>query len=131
MIPSEYISKWTLGADRKGCRMSGSLRTSVDVEEGKTHALDILSYLVSVDIQDIGYTILSDAVEQVKDMPDPCIGAILSYLEDQYENPDEKMSQKRFTALETIKNTLVSLKRQSLATIVIWRSRPRLQYYEN
>ncbi|WP_223882013.1 ATP-binding protein [Niallia endozanthoxylica] len=118
MIPSEYISKWTLGADRKDAGCLDPFRTSVDVEEGKNHALDILSYLVGVDIQDIGYTILSDAVEQVKNMPDPCIGAVISYLENQYENPDEKMSEKRFTALETIKNTLVSLKRQSLSLLL-------------
>lgn len=118
LIPPEYISKWTLGSDKRDAGCLDPFRTSVDVEEGKTHALDILTYLVSVDIQDIGYTILSDAVEHVKEMPDPCIGAVISYLEEQYENPDEKMSDKRFTALETIKNSLMSLKRQALSTLL-------------
>lgn len=118
MIPSDYISKWTLGTDKKDAGCLDPFRTSVDAEEGGTHAFDILSYLVSVDIHDIGYTLLSDAVERVKGMEDPCIGAVIACLEEQYEHSDGKMSEQRYTALETIMNTLKSLKRQALSTLL-------------
>lgn len=119
MIPKEYISKWTLGGESKkdaGCL--DPFRTSVDLEEGKAIALDILSYLTNSSINDVEYSILSDAIEYVGEMDDPCIGAAIDYLVEQYEQRGHQMSDKRYEALERVKDALLTLQRQNLSVLL-------------
>jgi AAA-like domain len=118
LIPSEYISKWTLGESKEDAGCLDPFRTSVDIEEGKSIALDILSYLTGVTIRDIEYTILSEAIEEVGKTDDPCIGAVISHLEHMYNNEKENMTPKRYSALEMLKDTLLSLKRQPLSVLL-------------
>lgn len=118
LIPAEYISKWTLGESKEDAGCLDPFRTSVDIEEGKAIALDILSYLAGITIRDVEYTILSEAIEEVGKTDDPCIGAVIDYLEDLYINGKDTMTEKRYTALETLKDTLLSLKGQPLSVLL-------------
>jgi hypothetical protein len=118
LIPSRYISKWTLGSSQEDAGCLDPFRTSVDIQEGKSIALDILSYLTSVSIRDVEYTLLSDAIEEVGNSSDPCIGAVISYLEGMYNKGAETMTEKRYAALETLKETLLTLKRQPLSVLL-------------
>lgn len=118
LIPSEYISKWTLGASKDDAGCLDPFRTSVDIEEGKSIALDILSYLASLDIRDVEYTILSEVIEEVGKTNDPCIGSVIDLLVKMYKEGPDQMSPKRYVALETLKDTLLSLKRQSLSVLL-------------
>ena len=119
MIPEEYISIWTLGESNKDAGCLDPFRTSVDLDEGKAIALDILSYLTNSSIKDIEYTLLSEAIEHVADTEnDPCIGAVISYLENLFDNRPKSMSDKRYVALEGLKDSLLTLKRQSLSVLL-------------
>lgn len=122
LISKEYISKWTLGSDMEDYGCLDPFRTSVDIEEGKTVALDILSYLVEINIKDTEYTILSEEIEYVGDNHnDPCIGAVIDRLDEVYENVEKnltQMSESRFKALERVKDVLHSLNKQKLASLL-------------
>lgn len=118
MISSEYISKWTLGTDKRDAGCLDPFRTSVDIEEGKEIALDILSYLINISINDIEYSILSEVIEDVSKTSDPCVGGVIDEMNHLYENRPEKMSDKRYLAVEAIKNTLESLQRQPLSQLL-------------
>ncbi|NRG46658.1 hypothetical protein CWS20_22850 [Cytobacillus horneckiae] len=118
LIPKDYISKWTLGMTKDDAGCLDPFRTSVDVEEGKSVTVDILSYLTDVKISDVGYSIISEAVEETGRMDDPCIGAVISLLEAQYEKGSDVMTPTRFAALESLVNTLRSLKRQKLSDLL-------------
>lgn len=118
LIPEEYISVWTLGESEEDAGCLDPFRTSVDVEEGKSITLDILSYLTNTTIKDVEYTLLSEVIEKVGETSDPCIGAVIDMLEDIYENRPENMSEKRYVALEGLKDTLRSLQRQPLSVLL-------------
>lgn len=118
MIPEEYISLWTLGESKDDPGCLDPFRTSVDIDEGKAIALDILSYLTSTDIKDVEYTILNEAIEYVGETSDPCIGAVIDYLVHLYENRPEGMSDKRYIALEGLKDALLTLKNQPLSVLL-------------
>lgn len=121
LIDSEHISKWTLGSNNEDAGCLDPFRTSVDLEEGKTIALDILSYLINCDIKNTEYTILSEAVEYVGTLDDPCIGAVIDYLDGTHSdiiNKDITMSEKRFNALESVRDTMQALKRQKISTLL-------------
>lgn len=118
MIPKEYISVWTLGESKEDAGCLDPFRTSVDRDEGKAITLDILAYLTNSTINDIEYTLLNEAVEVVGDTDDPCIGAVIEYLVDLFENRPENMSDKRYVALEGLKDTLLTLKNQPLSVLL-------------
>lgn len=118
LIPKDYISVWTLGESVKDAGCLDPFRTSADTEEGKSIALDILSYLTSTSIKDIEYTLLSEAIEEVGGTIDPCVGAVIERLEKKFENRPENMTEKRYTALEGLKDTLLSLQRQPLSVLL-------------
>lgn len=118
LIPEKYISKWTLGSSNEDAGCLDPFRTSVDIQEGKSIALDILSYLTSVSIRDVEYTLLSDAIEEIGGSNDPCIGAVISKLEEMLNLGQETMTTKRFEALESLTQTLFTLKRQPLSVLL-------------
>lgn len=118
MIPEEYISIWTLGESKEDAGCLDPFRTSVDIDEGKAIALDILSYLTNAKIKDIEYTLLSEAIEKVGETDDPCIGAVIDYLVHLFENRPENMSDKRYVALEGLKDSLLTLKKQPLSVLL-------------
>ncbi|WP_064965386.1 ATP-binding protein [Ornithinibacillus contaminans] len=118
LIPSHFISKWTLGSSREDAGCLDPFRTSVDIEEGKSIVLDILSYLIDANIKDMEYTVISEAVDEIGKTNDPCIGAVINILEEQKENREEGMSEKRYEALESVIGTLNSLKKQKLSVLL-------------
>ncbi len=117
-VPSEYISVWTLGKDPEDAGSLDPFRTSTSMEEAKDITMDILSYLAQIGIDDVAYSILSEAVEKVPNHPDPCIGVALSYLEELYQNRPSNMSGNRHQALENLLNTLMTLKRNQLSLLL-------------
>ncbi|MGE7920669.1 ATP-binding protein [Viridibacillus sp. NPDC093762] len=121
LIDSEHISKWTLGTNKEDDGCLDPFRTSVDIEEGKNVALDILSYLTNVDINDMEYTLLSEAIEFVGENEDPCIGGIIDYLVAMFNKAikgETKISDNRFKALESLKDALVSLNSQKISSLL-------------
>ena len=48
--------------------------------------MDILSYLANINLNEDAYNILSEAVEEVANEEDPCIGSVLTYLHELYES---------------------------------------------
>lgn len=117
-IPKEFINVWTLGADPEDAGSLDPFRTSTSIEEARDITMDILSYLANIDIDDDAYSILSQAVEEAGNSDDPCIGVVLSHLEYLYQNKPENMSQKRFEALESLINTITTLKRSQLSMLL-------------
>lgn len=118
MIPSENISLWTLGESKDDAGCLDPFRTSVDIDEGKAIALDILSYLTDTEIKDIEYTLLNEAIEHVGQKEDPCIGAVIEYLVNLYEHRPNNMSDNRYVALERLKDALISLKNDKLSVLL-------------
>lgn len=118
LIPEKYISVWTLGESKDDAGSLDPFRTSVDIDEGKSIALDILSYITNSNIKDIEYTLLSEAIEEVGETEDPCIGAVIDYLVNLFDNRPESMSDKRYVALEGLKDSLLTLKRQPLSVLL-------------
>lgn len=121
LIPQEYISLWTLGESKDDDGCLDPFRTSVDLEEGKAITLDILAFLTNVSIKDIEYSLLNEAIEKVAETEDPCIGAVIDYLADLYINRPTNMTNKRYVALEGLKNTLLALENQSLSRLLFGR----------
>lgn len=117
-IPKEHISVWTLGESEKDAGCLDPFRTSVDIEEAKDICMDILAYLANIDIEDEQYTILSEAIEEVGKMQDPCIGGVIDYLRGLYENKPDNMSKARHEAVERLKATLETLRRNQLARLL-------------
>lgn len=117
MIPKEYISIWTLGENHEDAGCLDPFRTSTSREEGKAITLDILSYLTSTTIHDIEYALLSEAIEYVGETDDPCIGGVINHLVQMFISNSE-MSEKRYIALERLKDTLLTLSRQPLSSLL-------------
>lgn len=117
-IPKDSISLWTLGKSDEDAGCLDPFRTSTNLEEARDVSMDILSYLAGVNIHDEQYTLLSEAVEAVGRDTDPCIGGVISYLHELYENKPEKMSQSRHEAVERLKGTLETLRRNQLAKLL-------------
>jgi len=117
-IPKEYINIWTLGTDPDDAGSLDPFRTSTSIEEAKDITMDILSYLAKINIEDDAYSILSQAVEEATNHEDPCIGVVLSNLQEMYHNKPDNMSQKRFEALESLINTITTLKRNQLSMLL-------------
>lgn len=124
LIDSEHISKWTLGSDKEDEGCLDPFRTSIDIEEGKNIALDILTYLTDVDIKDMEYSILSEEIEKVGEEEDPCIWSIINGLVEQFNLASEgkiKLSKHRMEALENIKDSLLSLGKQKISSLLFGR----------
>lgn len=117
-IGKEHIEVWTLGSDENDAGSLDPFRTSVSLEEGKELTIDILAYLTNTRIEDAGYGILSQAVEEVAKTSDPCIGAVIDLLTDWYNSSEESISAKRFEALESLQNTLRSLQGNRLSSLL-------------
>lgn len=117
-IPKEHISLWTLGQSIEDAGCLDPFRTSTSLEEAKDVTMDILSYLAGISIQDDQYTVLSEAVEEAAQKADPCIGSIISYLQEIYDAPPENMSKNRHEAVERLKGTLETLRRNQLAKLL-------------
>src|SRR5699024_8435598 len=84
-IPREEIEVWTLGSEKRDAGSLDPFRTSLNVEEGTELSLDILSFLTSVKVEDLGYGLLTDAVNKVAKTEDPCIGSVIEELNKLYE----------------------------------------------
>jgi hypothetical protein len=80
--------------------------------------MDILTYLANIDIQDDQFAILSETLEEVGKQDDPCIGAVITHLQELYKNRPENMSQIRHQAVERLKSTLETLQRDQLAKLL-------------
>lgn len=117
-IPKEHISLWTLGRSEEDAGCLDPFRTSTSIEEAKDVCMDILSYLAGINIQDDQYTILSEAVEEVSQKEDPCIGGVITYLQELYKARPENMSKSRHESVERLKGTLETLRRNQLAKLL-------------
>ena len=117
-IPEEYISVWSLGSDAEDAGSLDPFRTSTNIEEAKDICMDILSYLSNLDIHDDSYTLLSEIIDEVAKDDDPCIGGVITRLQNLYKNKPDNMTQKRFNSVEELKNTLETLERNPLASLL-------------
>lgn len=118
-IPKEYISVWTLGSDPRDAGSLDPFRTSTNIEEAKDISMDILSYLANLELHDDSYTLLSEIIEEVAtEEDDPCIGAVITRLQEMYEDRPEGITDKRFNSIEDLKNTLETLSRNPLASLL-------------
>lgn len=117
-IPKEYISVWTLGSDPRDAGSLDPFRTSTNMEEAKDISMDIISYLANLEINDDSYTLLSEVIEEVSKGDDPCIGAVITRLQELYENRPEGITDRRFRSIEDLKNTLETLDRNPLASLL-------------
>ncbi|WP_193065429.1 ATP-binding protein [Oceanobacillus oncorhynchi] len=117
-IPSKHISVWTLGADRKDAGSLDPFRTSTTIEEGKDICMDTLSYLANIDIEDDRYSLLSEITEEIAETDDPCIGAIISTLQEMYNNEKHNLTEQRYNSVESLKSILETLNRDPLANLL-------------
>ena len=117
-IPREEIEVWTLGSEKRDAGSLDPFRTSLNVEEGTELSLDILSFLTSVKVEDLGYGLLTDAVNKVAKTEDPCIGSVIEELNKLYEDPPKKMTTSIYQALEGIVTTLGALRTQTLSSLL-------------
>lgn len=117
-IPKEEIEVWTLGADKRDAGSLDPFRTSANVAEGSELVLDILSFLTGVKVEDLGYGLLTNAVNEVAETDDPCIGSIIDRLEEWYEKKPDKMTDSIYLALEGVVTTLGALQTQTLSSLL-------------
>ncbi|GAB3051277.1 ATP-binding protein [Virgibacillus ainsalahensis] len=117
-IPDEYISIWEMGTDERDAGSLDPFRTSTNIEEGKDICMDILSHLVNVNIDDDAYAVLSEAIETVAKQEDPCIGAVITHLQNIYEDQKDNMTTVRYASVEKLKSTLETLRRNQLAKLL-------------
>lgn len=115
-IPPEFISVWTLGSDERDAGCLDPFRTSTSMTEAKEIALDITSFLCNKDLGDIGFTILSEAVEHEGDEDDPCLGGLLDYMIKRL-NEVEHNSRRR-EAMQELIDTLETLRRTQIARLL-------------
>jgi len=117
-IDRRFISVWTLGAAEEDAGCLDPFRTSVSLEEAKDVAMDILSYLAGIQIHDVEYSLLSEAVEEASKSTDPCVGEVIRYLKGLYDRKPGHMSDNRHRAVENLSSTLETLKRNQLAKLL-------------
>src|SRR5699024_3711392 len=80
--------------------------------------MDILSFLSNLAIDTDSYTLLSDVFEGVSQPEDPCSGGVIIKLQELYENRPDNMTDSRFDSVEKLKNTLETLNRNPLASLL-------------
>ena len=117
-IDKRHVEVWTLGSDPNDAGSLDPFRTSTSMEEAKDITIDILSYLADININDGAYSLLSDAVEKASLTKDPCIGEVINYLKELFENRPEEMSDTRYEILEDLISTLETLKRNQLSMLL-------------
>lgn len=117
LISGEYISKWTLGSSKEDAGCLDPFRTSPTIEEAKSISLDILSFLTNTKIEHIEYAVLSEAIEYASDLEDPCVGGVITYIERLAEQ-EATMTPKRFEAVERLRDMLLTLQKQPLASLL-------------
>src|SRR5699024_2034342 len=62
-------------------------------------------------------------IDEVAKDDDPCIGGVITRLQNLYKNKTDKMTQKRFNSVEELKNTLENLERNPLASLLFGKVR--------
>lgn len=117
-IPAENISVWTLGENPEDAGCLDPFRTTMDIREAKDIAMDILSYLAGIEIEDDKYALLSEAVDVAGDHTDPCIEVALNHLNELYTNPPERYSEARKKDLESLIGTLRTVRKNQLARLL-------------
>lgn len=117
-IPKNEIEVWTLGSDKRDAGSLDPFRTSINVQEGSELALDILSFLTGVKVEDLGYGLLTNTVNKVAEMEDPCIGSVIEELNDLYANKPKQMTESIYHALEGVVTTLSALESQTLSSLL-------------
>src|SRR5690625_1131811 len=117
-IDKKHVEVWTLGSDPNDAGSLDPFRTSTSMEEAKDITIDILSYLADININDGAYSLLSDAVEKASLTKDPCIGEVINYLKELFDNRPEEMSDTRYEILEDLISTLETLKRNQLSMLL-------------
>lgn len=130
-IDKEYIEVWTLGSDERDAGSLDPFRTSTSMQEAKDITMDILSYLANININDDAYSLLSDAVEKASMTKDPCIGEVINYLKDLFENRPENMSDNRYMVLESLIGTLDTLKRNQLSMLLFGEPNQKFRVLEH
>lgn len=117
-IDKENIEVWTLGSDANDAGSLDPFRTSASMQDAKDITMDILSYLADININDDRHSLLSDAIEKASNAKDPCIGEVINYLKDLFDNRPESMSDSRYETLESLIGTLNSLRRNQLSMLL-------------
>lgn len=117
-IPKEFIDVWTLGESKEDAGALDPFRTTANLSDAESVAMDILSYLTNSDLESIKYNLLSEAVTYAAKQLDPCLGVVLEYLETQYKNPPELFSDAKRTELENLLNGLQTIQKNQLANLL-------------
>ncbi|SOC21545.1 AAA domain-containing protein [Ureibacillus xyleni] len=131
LIPEEFISKWTLGSEEEDAGSLDPFRTSPSIDEAKTIAIDILSFLSNVDIDDFRYAILSSAVEFVASEEDPCLGAVIERIDKEFKTANiEQISEQRYKALEQLSEGLASFQKVHLAKLLVGQRHQKYKVLE-
>ena len=117
-IPKGEVEVWTLGTEKNDAGSLDPFRTSSSIEEGTELAIDILSFLTGVSVEDLGYSLLNQAVNKVAETDDPCIGSVIKELNEIYKNRPSDMSNDIYSALERIVSTLDSLQTHRLSALL-------------
>lgn len=118
LIPKEHVRIWTLGNDVKDEGALDPFRTSINLEEGKSIAKDILAFLTHISIQDYTYGVLTRAVEYAAEQKEPCIEHVFNYTTNEKNLGKGKMSEKAYEELEGFVQTLDSLKQDKLSRLL-------------
>lgn len=117
-IPKEFINVWTLGADKADAGSLDPFRTSNDIDDGKELAVDILTYLTNVKLNDMEYSMISKAVDEVSSMEDPCIGAVITNLKYKIEHDRVDLGEQRVEKLISLVSQLDTLKNDKLSMLL-------------
>lgn len=118
LIPKEFIRVWTLGSDSNDAGALDPFRTSINIEEGKAIAKDILAFLTRTSIQNYAYGELTNAVEYAAIHDDPCIEVVMNYLIERKETQRSNISEKAYEELENFVQTLESLSKDKLSKLL-------------
>ena len=119
-IPKEFINVWTLGTTMNDAGVLDPFRTAYDLEDGKDMCMEILSYIANVNLNDIGYTLLSEAVERACEKEDVCVGLVLQELDNMHDSAKETgMGEKSIQALDELRGIFRTMRRNKLTALLI------------
>lgn len=120
LIPSEFINVWTLGAKKEDAGSLDPFRTAHDLDDGKDMCMDILTYLANIGLNDIGYTILTEAVDRASQKEDVCVGRVLEELDLMHDEALQKgQTEQYISALDNLRAIYKSFRSNKLSSLLI------------
>ncbi|MGH1282494.1 ATP-binding protein [Bacillus basilensis] len=115
----DTLQVWTLGKDKKDAGCLDPFRISATIEDAKSLALEILTFLSDVGLEDIRYDYLYKAIERVAKKEDACLTLVRKELEEMKKEPN--LLPTELERLNALTNRLATLEGIQLGNLLFGR----------